>query len=244
MSADNTEAALTVFENAIAGEDPMNPFHTDTKVQIQNLQLSTVSMLTGSILKVGGIDSTVTSMLPGSVIPPVDVGKLPLIKQSISLASDMLSAFLLGSINVVIHNVSDVQKPQLGAGGVPDNTPGIMHSAITLKTVVDPRKYIVNAGDTLESIAEKKNLDSWVPLQMVNRLTAPYNLVEGQVLDLCYRHKVAASETIFEIARKYGLTHTELYPMNPHLFDSQYIFAGQEVCIMPAMKRIMCGSRV
>jgi LysM repeat protein len=77
---------------------------------------------------------------------------------------------------------------------------------------------------------------------MINRLSAPYNLVQGQVLDLCYKHRVAASETIYDIARKYGLSYTELYPMNPHLFDSEFIFAGQEVCVMPAMKRIMCGA--
>jgi hypothetical protein len=51
-------------------------------------------------------------------------------------------------------------------------------------------------------------------------------------------------ESVFDIAQKYGLsTIDELLPMNPQLFDSQFIYEGQEVCVMPALKRIMCGYR-
>merc|ERR1712216_854088 len=102
-------------------------------------------------------------------------------------------------------------------------------------------KYVVEAGDTLDSIAKMKGFTSWVPLQMVNRLTRPYSLKVGQVLELCYRHKVMSGESVHMIASKYGLTFEELLPMNPQLFDREFIYEGHMVCVRPAVKRIMCG---
>merc|ERR1711918_207267 len=49
-------------------------------------------------------------------------------------------------------------------------------SPISIKVVLDPSKYVVEVGDTLDTIAKAKGFSSWVPLQMINRLTSPYHL--------------------------------------------------------------------
>jgi LysM repeat protein len=74
-------------------------------------------------------------------------------------------------------------------------------------------------------------------------MSAPYALTVGQVLTLCYRHKVVSGESVLAIAQKYGLKLSELLPFNPDLFDTQLIYPNQEVCVMPQLKRIMCGNQ-
>jgi len=223
VSPDGTEAFINVFGNGVPGATASNPFQL-------NRDSTRVSLLNADLPHLDGIVKTTALLLPGATPPPTALGEMPFTR-TFGVTQVLRDALLLGSVSLAGKVASS-----------PTGTASIVSAAIRISTVLDPRRYVVQDGDTLESIAAANKFDSWVPLQMINRLSAPYNLVAGQVLDLCYRHRVASSETIYDIARKYGLSYTELFPMNPHLFDSEFIFAGQEVCVMPAMKRIMCGA--
>jgi uncharacterized surface protein with fasciclin (FAS1) repeats/LysM repeat protein len=180
-------------------------------------------------------------VLPGQPLPPVILQS-----PSISVTAGFTTEYkqdlpLMGVTLGLSQQAHDLLVLGQGSMSLTNLHASNVQSSISMKVVLDPSKYVVEAGDTLDSIAKAKGFTSWVPLQMVNRLTRPYGLAVGQVLELCYRHKVMQGESIYDIASKYGLTLDELLPMNPQLFDRAFIYEGQEVCVMPALKRIMCG---
>jgi len=225
VSPDGTEAFINVFGNGIPGANASKPFELKDDRRI--------SLLNADLPHLDSQPKATALLLPGAKPDPLNLGEMPLTK-TFGVTQILRDSMLLGQVSLAAKVASSISGTTVTATAA--------QASFRVAVVPDPRKYVVQDGDTLESIAAANKFDSWVPLQMINRLSAPYNLVQGQVLDLCYKHRVAASETIYDIARKYGLSYTELYPMNPHLFDSEFIFAGQEVCVMPAMKRIMCGA--
>ena len=93
--------------------------------------------------------------------------------------------------------------------------------------------YVVKSGDTAESIAERYNIPTFV-LNMLNNLDEIPNLVVGQAL-LILRptryHTVAANETLYSIAQRYGVDLNTLYRNNPNLGGRALVYPGQTLII-------------
>lgn len=93
--------------------------------------------------------------------------------------------------------------------------------------------YIVKSGDTAESIAESYNIPTYV-LSMLNNLGDIPNLVVGQallILSPTRYHTVAASETLYSIAQRYGVDLNTLYRNNPNLGGRPLVYPGQTLII-------------
>ena len=93
--------------------------------------------------------------------------------------------------------------------------------------------YIVEAGDTLYSIALQFN----VPMSQIildNGLEAPQQLVPGQALVIRFPlvvHTVLPGETLSQISRRYGLSLLQLYQNNPALGGRPTIWPGETIVI-------------
>lgn len=89
--------------------------------------------------------------------------------------------------------------------------------------------HVVQAGQTLWQIAQAYNVQPGI-LARFNGLREPYRLSVGQSL-LILRpealYTVASGDTVFAIARKFGLTANELYRMNPGLAAQTRLYPGQ-----------------
>ena len=103
--------------------------------------------------------------------------------------------------------------------------------------------YTVNEGDTLYSIAEKYDLPVSL-LMKVNCIENPYNLQIGIRLcipgteaqlpkppEQCFRtHTVSPGDTLYLIAKKYGIKLDNLMRANPNM-DPYNLLIGTELCI-------------
>ncbi|NJL13804.1 MAG: LysM peptidoglycan-binding domain-containing protein [Microscillaceae bacterium] len=95
--------------------------------------------------------------------------------------------------------------------------------------------YTVRPGDTLFAIAQRYQT-SVERLRQINQLTTD-QLKPGQVLQVkveeaaldTIRHRVLAGESLYSIARKYGLSVTELKQLNP--LASSNLRIGQELTV-------------
>merc|ERR1711998_250333 len=232
VSMDGTEA----FLNFVAMNTTTEDKSTNASLPFQDAAgtAEESNLLNVLIANMNGMPRVNQNRLPGMAPPPVMLEdrdgskRYPLMHVTFGGTASEMSEL---TTKLVLGQVSQT------ATGLTSST---ISSPIKIKVVEDPSKYIVEEGDTLATIAKKEGFDTWVPLQMVNRLTT-LTLQVGQVLDLCYRHRVMPNETIKGIADNYGLEFEELYPLNPQLFDRKFIYEGQDVCVMPALKRIMCG---
>ncbi len=105
------------------------------------------------------------------------------------------------------------------------------------------RLYTVQSGDTMISIARRfgYTLDA---LLAINPGVDPDRLQVGQNICLppapgggpfpCYGgsiYRVQAGDTLYAIARRYGLTPQQLLTANPELTDPNALQVGQPVCI-------------
>lgn len=97
-------------------------------------------------------------------------------------------------------------------------------------------EYIVNEGDTLEGIARKFG----VPKEEIKRINKLEDdiVVEGMILDVPVNyeenpliHTVKKGETLYKIAKKYGISVEELKRIN-HLTDNN-LKIGQKLIIKP-----------
>jgi LysM repeat protein len=187
VAMDGTEAFVTVMASNTTNENGMKPFE-ETGTNTEEAALVNVVLPF-----VNGKPKGSQTLLPGIAPPPVVLEdpdgdkKYPLMHTtfggSAAAMAEVTGKMVLGQVTLTMYALSDT----------------VMAQPVIIKTVEDPSKYVVEEGDTLASIAEKKGFDSWVPLQMVNRLTT-LTLSVGQVLDLCYRHRVMTNETIYGIA--------------------------------------------
>ncbi len=103
--------------------------------------------------------------------------------------------------------------------------------------------YTVNEGDTLYSIAEKYDLPVSL-LMKVNCIDNPYNLQIGRRLCIpgteaqlpkppqkcCRTHTVSPGDTLYLIAKKYGIKLDHLMRANPNM-DPYNLLIGTELCI-------------
>ena len=95
--------------------------------------------------------------------------------------------------------------------------------------------YVVKKGDTIYSIAQKYSVSA-EKIIADNELTENdvNNLVVGQTLvilknDVTY--KVVSGDTLFNIAKKYSVTLTELFKANPEITNPLNLQVGQEIII-------------
>jgi len=156
---------------------------------------------------------------------------------------------LLGGVVVVVLAVGALFRV-LGSnsvGGVPAprpavvgttaaaasvSTPGSLTSAVqpaaTVVAAGKPRRYVVQPGDSLESIAARTGL-SPSTLASVNQLDDPDLLQPGHELEIPSTdgvlHIVAPGETLRSIAQQYNVDVTTLVAAN-ELTDPDHIAAG------------------
>lgn len=112
-------------------------------------------------------------------------------------------------------------------------------------TTGETQSYVVQAGETLEGIAQRFNL-SIVDIIQINGITDPSQIYAGQIIELpaglqieasaeprlvtTTLHTIQRGETLFNIARNYGLTVDELVRAN-NIANSTLIYAGQQLII-------------
>ena len=107
--------------------------------------------------------------------------------------------------------------------------------------------HVVQAGQTLWQIAQAYGVQPGL-LARFNALREPYRLSVGQSL-LILRpqtlYTVAAGDTVYAIARQFGLTANELYRMNPGLAAQTRLYPGQVLVTKledePAEKTYLMG---
>ena len=93
--------------------------------------------------------------------------------------------------------------------------------------------YVVQPGDTIESIAERYET-SVNKLIQENGIDNPYSLVPGQTIIITYpsqTHIVSEGDTLDRIADYYGVTLLQLLRNNSFLSDRSYIFPGESLVI-------------
>ncbi len=96
--------------------------------------------------------------------------------------------------------------------------------------------YLVKKGDTILSIAEYYNIPASTIIS-VNNLKAPYNIVEGQVLNIPTGsfnifdyYTVKNGDTLYKIASSYGTDINTLAQING-LNVNEYIYPNQSLLV-------------
>jgi LysM repeat protein len=161
---------------------------------------------------------------------------------------------LLGSLVVVVvavgalfrvvgsSSVGGVPAPRPAAVGTAAaatsaRTPGSLTTAAqpaaTAAAVSSPRRYVVQPGDSLETIAARSGL-SPATLASVNQLDDPDLLQPGSQLEIPSTdgvlHIVAPGETLRSIAQQYNVDVTAVVAANA-LTDPDHIVAGLRLFI-------------
>lgn len=93
--------------------------------------------------------------------------------------------------------------------------------------------YVVQAGDTLNAIAQRSGLSA-ERIASENRLFPPYELVVGQTLVLRFPDQVytaRSGDTLYSVARASGVPVRQLYRNNTVLEGSPTLYSGQTVVL-------------
>lgn len=93
--------------------------------------------------------------------------------------------------------------------------------------------YIVQPGDTLESIAERFGVSA-TRLALDNNLTESANLVLGQTIVILYPRQVyivKENDTLQSIADAHNIPLMQLLRNNPYLSDREFIYPGELLVI-------------
>lgn len=93
--------------------------------------------------------------------------------------------------------------------------------------------YVVQPGDTVNSIADKFNLP-YEKIVYDNNISPDYGIVNGQIIILAYpmqTYKVQAGDTLKSIADATGLSMIQLLQNNPSLSDRDYLNIGEDLII-------------
>lgn len=123
-----------------------------------------------------------------------------------------------------------------GSGGAGE--PGGEAAAAEAVTALGPPAHTVAAGETVYSISRRYGI-SWAQLAEANGLSAPNQIVAGQVLKIPvdvpgptpeFNHRVHAGETLARIAAQYGLSVAALAEANG-LAAPYVIYVGQMLLI-------------
>ena len=96
--------------------------------------------------------------------------------------------------------------------------------------------YLVKKGDTISSIASLYNIPA-IEIIRLNNLKEPYNIVEGQVLNIPAGtfnifdyYIVNKNDTLYKIASSYGTNSGTLAAING-LNANEYIYPGQTLLV-------------
>lgn len=93
--------------------------------------------------------------------------------------------------------------------------------------------HVVQAGDTLGSIAERYGVTS-ERIIIENELPNPDNLVIGQSIGIRVPdvvHTVAEGDTLFSIAEQYDVTPNRILQNNPRVAVDEFLSVGEELVI-------------
>lgn len=93
--------------------------------------------------------------------------------------------------------------------------------------------YVVQPGDTIESIAARYQVSPYRLIQQ-NELTDPDNLVVGQTLVILFPeivYTVQEGDTLYGIADAFDISIVELYQNNPQLVTEEQLYPGEELII-------------
>ena len=93
--------------------------------------------------------------------------------------------------------------------------------------------YVVQPGDTIESIAAKYQVSPYRLIQL-NELTDPENLVVGQTIVILFPeivYTVQEGDTLYGIADEFDISVVELYQNNPQLVTEAQLYPGEELVI-------------
>jgi LysM repeat protein len=102
--------------------------------------------------------------------------------------------------------------------------------------IISKSEHIVSIGDTIDSIAKQFGLD-WKTLAKVNNITAPYSLIEGQILHIPDQEStendyiVQVGDTIETIAEFFDISWKELAKSND--IDAPYTLTIGQTLIKP-----------
>ena len=102
--------------------------------------------------------------------------------------------------------------------------------------------YTVRSGDTLFFIARRNNISLQSLIDANPQITDPNTIFPGQVICIpagapgvsCPSgqiYRVVRGDTMFEIAKRYGIRLESLIRANPQITNPNLIFPGQEICI-------------
>lgn len=108
--------------------------------------------------------------------------------------------------------------------------------------------YTVKPGDTMFFIAKRNNISLQELINANPQIADPNTIYPGQVLCIpiagpmpmpmpipsCggnFSYRVVSGDTMFEIARRFGVTLDALIAANPQIVDPNLIFPGQEICV-------------
>jgi spore germination protein len=101
--------------------------------------------------------------------------------------------------------------------------------------------HVVQAGDTLASIAEQYGVTS-ERIAIENELPNPNNLVIGQSIGIRIPdivHTVVAGDTLFEIAQTYDVDPNQILQNNPQIAENETLTPGDVLVITYAQEEII-----
>lgn len=102
--------------------------------------------------------------------------------------------------------------------------------------------YTVKPGDTLFFIARRNNINLQSLIEANPQISDPNTIFPGQIICIpigepglaCPNgqiYRVVSGDTMFEIAKRYGISLESLVRANPQIVNPNQIFPGQGICI-------------
>jgi spore coat assembly protein SafA len=135
-----------------------------------------------------------------------------------------------------------------------ENNAGVGGPENILPTVLpcpNGQLYTVKSGDTLFFIAKRFNIALQSLINANPQIVDPNTIFPGQVICVpssvpgvsCpngQTYRVVRGDTMFEIAKRFGVTLDALIRVNPQIQDPSLIFPGQEICIPTTSGPVPC----
>ncbi len=161
-------------------------------------------------------------------------------------------------VPAMIRNTNESQAPAQASEGTPDQAVVESQETPAVTTMEDVQAaqqacpagfttYTVVAGDTLFFLARRFGTTVDALLRANPQITDPNNLMVGQTICVpavtpspgpvptCppgfTTHTVIAGETMFMIARRFGISLRELLAANPQITDPNTLTVGQVICV-------------
>lgn len=112
--------------------------------------------------------------------------------------------------------------------------------------------YTVKSGDTMFLIAKRFNVSLQALVNANPQINDPNIINPGQIICIpspgagvpCrggQSYRVVKGDTMYEIAKRFGISLENLIRANPQIKDPSEIFPGQEICIPVAPQPVSCS---